>query len=48
MAEQSPEMLAALQSLLAQAQQQLAPAAGGDWTQPQPTAALPITGISIP
>lgn len=48
MAEQSPEMLAALQSLLAQAQQQPAPAAGGGWAQPQPTAALPITGISIP
>lgn len=42
MAEQ-PEMLAALQSLLAQAQQP-APAAGG-WAQPT---ALPITGISIP
>lgn len=47
MAEQSPEMLAALQSLLAQAQQPNAPATGG-WAQPQPTAALPITGISIP
>lgn len=47
MAEQSPEMLAALQSLLAQAQQPAAPATGG-WAQPQPTAALPITGISIP
>lgn len=49
MAEQSPEMLATLQALLAQAQQQPAPAAGGGWAQPaQPTAALPITGISIP
>lgn len=46
MSEQSPEMLAALQSLLAQAQQQPAAATGG-WAQPQP-AALPITGISIP
>lgn len=48
MAEQSPEMLAALQALLAQAQQQPVPAAGGGWAQPQPTAALQITGISIP
>ena len=47
MAEQSPEMLAALQSLLAQAQQPMAAASGG-WAQPQPTQALPITGISIP
>lgn len=46
MSEQSPEMLAALQALLAQAQQQPAAAAGG-WQQPQP-AQLPITGISIP
>lgn len=45
MSEQSPEMLAALQALLAQAQQQ--PAAAGGWQQPQP-AQLPITGISIP
>lgn len=45
--QQSPEMLQALQALLAQAQQQPSPAAGG-WAQPQPTAALPITGISIP
>lgn len=45
MSEQSPEMLAALQALLAQAQQQ--PAASSGWQQPQP-AQLPITGISIP
>lgn len=44
MSEQSPEMLAALQALLAQAQH---PAAAGGWQQPQP-AQLPITGISIP
>lgn len=44
--QQSPEMLAALQALLAQAQQPNAPAAAG-WAQPQP-ATLPITGISIP
>lgn len=49
MAEQSPEMLAALKSLLAQAQQQPVNAtAAGGWAQPQPAAALPITGISIP
>lgn len=45
MSEQNPEMLAALQALLAQAQQQ--PAAAGGWQPPQP-AQLPITGISIP
>lgn len=45
MSEQSPEMLAALQALLAQAQQQ--PAASRGWQQPQPPQ-LPITGISIP
>lgn len=45
MSEQSPEMLAALQALLAQAQQQ--PAASSGWQQPQPPQ-LPITGISIP
>lgn len=45
MAEQSPEMLAALQALLAQQAQQPQPTGG--WSQPQP-AALPITGISIP
>lgn len=47
MAEQNPEMLASLQALLAQAQQQPASTAGG-WAQPQPVATLPITGISIP
>ncbi len=47
--QQSPEMLAALQSLLAQAQQQpINATAAGGWAQPQPAAALPITGISIP
>lgn len=48
MAEQSPEMLAALQALLAQAQQPVATATSG-WAQQaaQPTA-LPITGVSIP
>lgn len=45
------EQLEQLKALLAQAQQQPAPAmtaAAGGWTQPQPTAGLPITGISIP
>ena len=47
--QQAPDMKAALLALLSQAQQQ--PAAvnsAGGWTQPAPTAALPITGISIP
>lgn len=48
MSEQSPEMLAALQALLAQAQQQpAAVSAASGWSQSQP-AQLPITGISIP
>ena len=46
MSEQNPNMLAALQSLLAQTQQPPAAPASG-WQQPQPIA-LPITGISIP
>lgn len=43
-AQQQPDMLSALQALLAQQQQ---PAQASGWTQPQP-AALPITGISVP
>jgi len=43
-AQQQPDMLQALQALLAQQQQ---PAQAGGWVQPQP-AALPITGISVP
>lgn len=46
MSEQSPEMLAALQALLAQAQQPTA--AAGQWNQPQPGALPTINGISIP
>lgn len=41
---QQPDMLQALQALLAQQQQ---PAQAGGWAQQQP-AALPITGISVP
>lgn len=45
--QQQQDMLAALQSLLAQSQgASVAPAPAG-WGQPQP-ATLPITGISIP
>ena len=43
-AQQQPDMLQALQALLAQQQQH---AQAGGWAQPQP-AALPITGISVP
>lgn len=43
-AQQQPDMLQALQALLAQQQQ---PAQSGGWAQQQP-AALPITGISVP
>lgn len=43
------EQLEQLKALLAQAQQQPAPAAAGGWTQPQPAATgLPVTGVAIP
>ena len=42
------DQLEQLKALLAQAQQETSPAAGG-WAQPQPTAmGLPITGVAVP